>query len=120
MKNILRNPLWLLVIYNIIILGFAFIYNKLYSDQFYHSTLKYEKDYQILKDTVLEDLRSALINNFTSNHHDSTMIKVEQQYLPAYLHIDRIHLENIEVKESEINFTGYFYFSDLWHMPPGK
>ena len=120
MKIILRNPFWLLVIYIIIILGFAFIYNNLYSDQFYHSTLKYEKDYQILKETVLENLRTSLINNFKRNHNDSTMITVEQQNIPAFLHIDRIHLENLEVKESEIFFTGYFNFSDLWHMPPGK
>lgn len=120
MKKILRNPFWLLLIYILFILAFAFIYTSCYSDKFYHTTLKYEKAYQLIKDAVLENIKSSIVNNFQANHNDSTLITVERNYLPAYLHIERIHLENLEVKENEINFTGYFYFSDLWHMPPGK
>lgn len=119
-KKCLLQPGLLFTLYIVSIILFALLYNTFFSNQFYHSTLKYESQYQELKDTILEDLDSSIIRNFRSWHRDSTMIKIEKEWFPAYLHIDKIHLENLQVKDDEITFSGYFYSSDIWHMPPGK
>ncbi len=119
-RQIMRSPFWLICMYVLFILGFAFIYYTFYNDQFYHTTLKYEKAYQTLEDTVLRDIKTGLVNNFKAHHNDSTMLEVRADGQTAYLHIDRMHLENLQAEVGEITFTGYFHSTDLWHLQPGK
>ncbi|MBD1366991.1 two pore domain potassium channel family protein [Mucilaginibacter sp. ZT4R22] len=47
-------------------------------------------------------------------------MEIERAYLPVYLHIDRLILKELEVKEGEITFIGNFNYTDMYHSTPGK
>jgi len=108
-----------LLTYIFLIFIFAFVYDHYYSGKFYHATLRYEAEYDVLKSAVLEDIKTSIMSNFSSANNSYSKT-IPREFTPVYLHIDKIHLENLEVKDDGLHFMGHFYFSDMHHFGPGK
>lgn len=119
-KCFLRNPFYLLFVYLLLIFGFASLYNSHFSDKFYHSTLKYETAFGDKKREVLNGIQSALMTNFSSAKNSYSETITTDGKMPIYLHIDKLNLENLNVKDDEITFDAHFFYSDIHHFGPGK
>lgn len=119
-KLFLRNPWYLLFIYVLMIFMFAWLYNHHFSDKFYHSTLKYEPAFEKKKREVLNDIHNALMTNYSSAINSYSETITTEGKLPVYLHIDRLNLENLNIKDDEITFDASFLYSDIHHFGPGK
>jgi len=105
--------------YVALIFFFAFVYNNCFAGNFYHSTLKYEVEYDKLKNDVLKDIHAAIMSNFSSANNSYTKI-IPSKYSNTYLHIDAIHLYNLDVNNDGLHFIGHFYYSDMYHHGPGR
>lgn len=119
MKRFILSPWYLILTYISLVFAFAGIYNKFFSDQFYHQTIKYEKVFADLKSNILLDLKDGIIENF-ENYHGSKHLELKKGYIPIYVDIEKIKLDDLTIESDVLSFTGRFTYSDIYHSGPGR